>query len=358
MAHKGSQPKRRRTGKAAAAEEGETHDRQEETLLDEETLAAEEAPSLASSSTGSQLVPHSNLNAGAIKRFKSHATYNAANAKDEETRIYASKALEVYAGADGETKGKILQSFKTDKSYKFISGYVESHTETEKISNKTAGGWMTKFTWASLNDVPTHDKELYDALCNAAVEGLDEKDHDNPAFRKLGHKLYNFPLFAVGAQVMDSVTQSDKVFKSELALNAANMEVKAGLKENAARIKVEFPHFIELQREMKILESGQRALQKSVNVARQAVTRIAFFKKNTPNHNLTDKFDSFSTGFDRTMDMEMDILGLLRECKNVEKEDEAKVGEIKERVDLTIKNVQAAVAALDESRKLTLKLLD
>ena len=69
-----------------------------------------------------------------------------------------------------------------------------------------------------------------------------EKDHENLAFKKLGHKL-----FAVGGEVMDSVTQSDKVFKSELALNSGNMEMKAGLKENVARIKVEFPHFVEFQ---------------------------------------------------------------------------------------------------------------
>lgn len=297
------------------------------------------------------------LDTAMSKRFKSHAAYNAANNEDEQGRYFASKALQLYAEGDHDTKCKILASFDKDKTYKFAATFAETVTEKETKRVREVGGWMTKFTWAAYHNIPTHDKELYNALCEVAVENLESKEHDNIAFRKLGHLLYNFPSFQVGGETKDTTNSTGREFKGETDLNANNMESKAGLKEKPIKLKIEYPEFVRMQSRLKVLESGQKALAKSINAARSVVQKMILFKRVTPDTPLASKIDAFTEGFEKVQEMEMDVMALINLCKSVAKDDKDTITDLEAKVNATITNASAAVTSLDKARKDTLQLI-
>ena len=288
-----------------------------------------------------------------IKRFKSHAGYHAS--KEGESAEWASKALQIYAAGDTETKAKVLASFKTDKSYKFVTTYEESTKERKIDKSKFAGGWMTKFDYAALLNIPSTDKATYDALMNAAVEGLEEKPPPNPGLARAGVKLFLIPDFKVGGDVTDVTTENEKILRSETPVVGNSMAIKAGLAEDKGRVKLEYPAWTNMMTKLKTVEQGQKILGKTLNSSRTVLARIRAVGKGNPS--LKEKVDSFGEVFEQVAALELDVINLVAMAKALAKDDVDAIEDMCSKIDATLKNGDVAVKGLDQLRKEALAVL-
>jgi hypothetical protein len=288
-----------------------------------------------------------------IKRFKSHAGYHAGKAG--ESAEWASKALQIYAEGDTATKAKVLASFSTDKSYKFVTTYEESTKERTVDKSKFAGGWMSKFDYAALLNIPSSDKATYDALMDAAVEGLEWKPHPNSGLARAGVNLFLIPDFKVGGDVTDVMTESEKILRSETPVVGSSMASKAGLADDKGRVKLEYPSWIKMMAKLKTVEQGQKILGKTLNSSRTVLARIRSVGKG--NENLRQKIDNFGDVFDEVASLELDVLNLVAMAKSLAKDDVAAIENMCGKIDTTLKNGDAAVKGLDQLRKEALTVL-
>lgn len=297
------------------------------------------------------------LDIPAAKRFKSHAKWHAENNLDPEVQMFASRALQLYSEGDHDTKQKILNSLAKDKTYKFVNNFEEVIQETEADKNQMVGGWMTKWDYAAYLKVPTTDQAVFDTVMAAAVEGMDSKPHDNAGLARVGVLLYNVPKFKVGGDVVDTVSAHTKNFRSETSITPAALEQKAGLKPDNVKVKMEYPLWVKLMSRVKVIEQGQKILAKTINASRAASAKFKVFERNTSAHGLAEHFKRHEEGFQSAVDMEMDVMSLVAECKSVGKECLEDIKNLLVKVEATITNGSTAVSSLEQLRKATLAML-
>ena len=266
--------------------------------------------------------PKTVLDAADIKRFKAHALYTSSRASvDSEIRGFASKALDLYANGTSEQKGRILDSFKKDKGYKWTSTFLEANTDTTTDKDKFARGWMTKFDLAAALNIPTHDKALFEELADAAVEGYQSKPHTNAGLAAKGVLLYDVPEFQVGGSSREHSSSQSKRFESTTDTAAGHL--KKVVDGDEVKIKLEHPEFVALTAAAKLVDKGHKIMTRSLNAGRATAAKIKLFVRNETRDNVDavrTQLDQFQEGMAVLENMELDVMTLIQLCKEVEKD--------------------------------------
>jgi hypothetical protein len=78
--------------------------------------------------------------------------------------------------------------YKADPKCSFVSR-IENNTNIEESSAATLTGWATKYAYAKLQGIENGMPD-YEALCDAAVEGMECRDHLNKGLAARGLKKY------------------------------------------------------------------------------------------------------------------------------------------------------------------------
>ena len=329
-------------------------------------VAAEEesAPSTplpASGSAGETVVASAKdvLDVGDIKRFKSHAGYAAAKSTGPPSlREYATKALDLYANGTTEQKNRVLQSFKSDKGYKWATTFHEDNSEKDTDKDQFVGGWMTKFDVAKALNIPTVDKDQYQELADAAVEGHPSKPHPSQGLANKGIMLYNMPEFQVSGNHREHASSRSKSFKSETDLTASQVK-KLGQGEEV-HIKLEHPEFVSLQQQAKLVHKGHALMSRSLNSGRAVSAKMKLYTRTASASALAGvaaQFENFNNGMGYLENMELDVLSLMAMCKEVEKDDKDSIAELKHKCECALTNGKHAVQDFEALRERIAKLI-
>jgi hypothetical protein len=78
--------------------------------------------------------------------------------------------------------------YKADPKCSFVSR-IENHTNVEESTASTLTGWATKYAYAKLQGIENGMPD-YEALCDAAVEDMECRDHLNKGLAARGLKEY------------------------------------------------------------------------------------------------------------------------------------------------------------------------
>ena len=299
------------------------------------------------------------LDTAQIKRFKSHANYNSTKeGASVLERQFANKALELYQNGTSEQKQRILDSFRSDKTYKWANTFVEETVDAVSDKDKFASGWMTKYDLAKALNIPSHDPALFEELCSAAVEGVESKPHANPGLAAKGLLLYNMPVFRLGGHFHEHASTTQKSVRGETDVTANHLKKVADGEE--VKIKIEHPEWVAMQAAAKLIDKGHKLMIKSLNAGRTTAAKVKLFLRNESKDAcaaIGDQLDAFHHRMVTLDNFELDVMTLLQLCKEVDKDDKESIAVLKGRSENVMVNGKAAVQEFDALRDRTAKLI-